>query len=102
MEQLSFTDLEAGLRRKTRKTHVERLTERLEELVPWTALQDLIRPLYHPSGRRGRQPFPLDLMLRIHLLQAACNLGDPRMGGSPPRELHREEVRRPEPDGPHA
>ena len=79
MEQLSFTDLEAGLRRKTRKTHVERLTERLEELVPWTALQDLIRPHYPPSGRRGRQPFPLDLMLRIHLLQVAYNLSDPRM-----------------------
>ena len=79
MEQLSFTDLEAGLRCKTRKTHVERLTERLEELVPWTALQDLIRPLYYPPGRRGRQQFPLDLMLRIHLLQVAYNLSDPRM-----------------------
>ena len=33
----------------------------------------------HPSGRRGRQPFPLDLMLRIHLLQVAYNLSDPRM-----------------------
>ena len=38
---------------------MERLTERLNELVPRDAL--------------------LDLMLRIHLLQAAYNLSDPRM-----------------------
>ena len=53
--------------------------ERLNELVPWDALLGLIRPHYCTSGRRGRQPFPQDQMLRIHLLQAAYNLGDPRM-----------------------
>ena len=58
---------------------MERLTERLNELVPWDALLGLIRPHYCTSGRRGRQPFPQDQMLRIHLLQAAYNLSDPRM-----------------------
>ena len=54
MEQLSFTDLEIEIRRKTRKTRLERLTQRLESLIPWKDLLDLIRPHYFVSGRRGR------------------------------------------------
>lgn len=79
MEQLSFTDLEIEIRRKTRKTRLERLTQRLESLIPWTDLLDLIRPHYFVSGRRGRQPYALELMLRIHLLQITYNLSDPQM-----------------------
>ena len=79
MEQLSFSDLETSLRRETRKTRTERLTERLEKLVPWSDLLALIQPFYYESGRRGRQPFPLELMLRIHLLQIAYNMSDPQM-----------------------
>ena len=61
MEQLSFSDLETSLRRKTRKTRTERLTERLEKLVPWSDLLALIiQPFYYESGRRGRQPFLLN------------------------------------------
>ena len=41
MEQLSFTDLEIEIRRKTRKTRLERLTQRLESLIPWKDLLDL-------------------------------------------------------------
>lgn len=79
MHQLSFTDMEFELRRKTRKTRTERVTERLDELVPWGDLLDLIRPFYFESGHRGRQPFDLELMLRIHLLQISYNLSDPQM-----------------------
>ena len=74
MHQLSFTDMEFELRRKTRKTRTERVTERLDELVPWGDPLDLIRPFYFESGHRGRQPFDLELMLRIHLLQISYNL----------------------------
>ena len=65
--------------RKTRKTRTERLTERLEKLVPWSDLLALIQPFYYESGRRGRQPFPLELMLRIHRLQIAYNMSEPQM-----------------------
>ena len=57
MEQLSFSDLETSLRRETR---TERLTERLEKLVPWSDLLALIQPFCYESGRRGRQPFLLN------------------------------------------
>lgn len=79
MEQLSFSDLEISLRQKTHKTRTERLTERLEKLVSWSDLLELIQPSYYESGRRSRQPFPLELMLRIHLLQIAYNMSDPQM-----------------------
>ena len=40
----------------------------------------LIRPLYHqPSAKGGRPPFPLEVMLRIHLLQQSYTLTDPLM-----------------------
>lgn len=60
MEQLSFTDLEIEIRRKTRKTRLERLTQRLESLIPWKDLLDLIRPHYFVSGRRGVSPMLLN------------------------------------------
>ena len=64
MEQLSFSDLETSLRRKTRKTRTERLTERLEKLVPWS---DLLYLDYRcknpmdagcPSGSTSSRRFP--------------------------------------------
>ena len=48
-------------------------------MIPWKDLLDLIRPHYFVSGRRGRQPYALELMLRIHLLQITYNLSDPQM-----------------------
>lgn len=42
MEQYSFVDLEMAARRKTIKTHAERLTECLDKLVPWKDLCDFI------------------------------------------------------------
>ena len=76
--RLSSIDDET-LQLKTRKTKTERVTERLETLVPWSTLIELIKPCYFVSGRRGRQPYDLELMLRIHLLQVVYNLSDPQM-----------------------
>lgn len=79
MEPLSFIDVEFQIKRKTRKTRLEQLTERLEKLIPWKLLLDLTRPYYFVSGRRGRQPYDLELMLRIPLLQITYNLSAPQM-----------------------
>ena len=80
MKQLRLSSIDdETLQLKTRKTKTERVTERLETLVPWSALIELIKPCYFVSGRRGRQPYDLELMLRIHLLQVVYNLSDPQM-----------------------
>ncbi len=48
----------------------------MDALIPWQLLEDRIRPFY-PKAGRGRQPFPLSAMLRVHCIQLFYNLSDP-------------------------
>lgn len=76
MTQMSFSDAEyAGKRKQTRR---ERFLAEIEQVVPWVGLLALIEPLY-PKAGNGRPPYPLDTMLRIHLLQNWFALSDPAM-----------------------
>ena len=50
----------------------------MERLVPWEQLEELIRR-YYPTAGRGRRPYPLSAMLRIHCVQLFYNLSDPGM-----------------------
>ena len=52
--------------------------ERLEGLVPWQRLEARIEPHY-PKAGRGRRPYALSVMLRVHLVQLCYNLSDPGM-----------------------
>ena len=64
MGQISFSDAEyAGKRKKTRR---EVFLEEMDQVVPWKALLGLIEPHYPVAGR-GRRPYPLESMLRVHL-----------------------------------
>jgi IS5 family transposase len=76
MTQMSFSDAEyAGKRKKTRR---EVFLEQMEAVVPWKALLSLIEPHYPVAGR-GRRPYPLESMLRVHLMQNWFALSDPAM-----------------------
>ena len=76
MDQPTFADLEyQGKRRKTRR---ELFLERMDALIPWQDLEDRIRPVY-PKPGRGRYPYPLSSMLRVHCVQLFYNLSDPGM-----------------------
>ncbi|HEX7645865.1 MAG TPA: transposase, partial [Noviherbaspirillum sp.] len=76
MTQLSFSDAEyAGKRKKTRR---EVFLEEMEQVVPWQALQKVIEPFYPVAGR-GRRLYPLQAMLRVHLMQNWFALSDPAM-----------------------
>jgi IS5 family transposase len=50
----------------------------MDRVVPWTELVSLISP-FMPEGRRGRPPFAVEVMLRIHFMQQWFNLSDPAM-----------------------
>ena len=76
LERPSFSDLD--FQQKRRKTHREEFLERLEALVPWERLEGVIRPHY-PKAGRGRRPYPLPVMLRVHVVQVCHNLSDPAM-----------------------
>ena len=76
MDQPTFSELEfQGKKRKTRR---ELFLERMDGLIPWQRLEERIRPVY-PKAGKGRQPYPLAVMLRIHCVQLFYNLSDPGM-----------------------
>src|SRR5690606_5199457 len=80
MMQLSFGDAEHTNKRK--KTRRETFLAEMEQVVPWSGLLALIVPHYPKTGQRGRQPYPLATMLRIHFLQQWYALSDPGMEGA--------------------
>lgn len=76
MGQISFADAEyAGKRKKTRR---EVFLEEMELVVPWKVLLKIIEPHYPVAGR-GRRPYALESMLRVHLMQNWFALSDPAM-----------------------
>ena len=76
MSQISFADAEyAGKRKKTRR---EVFLEEMEVVVPWKVLLKIIEPHYPVAGR-GRRPYALESMLRVHLMQNWFALSDPAM-----------------------
>ena len=76
MRQKTFAEAEYDA--KKRKTRREKFLERMEELIPWKRLQKRIVPFY-AKGVRGRKPYPLSVMFRIHCVQLFYNLSDPAM-----------------------
>ena len=59
---------ELGLSLTTKRTRKREFLDEMERVVPWQALIELITP-YAPQGKRGRPPFPVETMLRIHFMQ---------------------------------
>ena len=76
MNQPTFADLD--YESKKRKTRREKFLERMDGLIPWEELEGRIRPFY-PKAGRGRRPYELSVMLRIHCVQLFYNLSDPGM-----------------------
>ena len=76
MSQMSFGDSEyAGTKKRTRR---EVFLAEMDKVVPWKALLALIEPAY-PKAGRGRPPYALETMLRIHLMQNWFGFSDPAM-----------------------
>lgn len=75
--QLGFTDYEQTYAK--RKTHRQIFLEEMEATVPWDSFLALIQAVYYkPTAKGGRPPFPLEVMLHIHL-QQWFTLFDPLM-----------------------
>jgi len=76
MSQMSFGDAEySGKKKRTRR---EVFLAEMDRVVPWDSLLTLIEPLYPVAGR-GRHPYPIATMLRVHLMQNWFGLSDPAM-----------------------
>jgi IS5 family transposase len=78
IKQLGFGDYEQSTAKK--RTRRERFLAEMEAVVPWKLLIDLIEPHYpKTSSKGGRPPYPLETMLRVHLMQQWYDLSDPAM-----------------------
>jgi transposase, IS5 family len=69
---------ELGLNLSTKRTRKREFLAQMERVVPWAALVALVAP-YAPEGKKGRPPFAVETMLRIHFMQQWFTLSDPAM-----------------------
>ena len=75
MDQMSFSDVEYRTKRK--QTRREKFLAEMDMVIPWQRLEARLEPFYRKTG--GRPPYPLSVMLRIHLMQHWYGLSDPAM-----------------------
>ncbi len=79
MKQISLAS--TGFEMVTKRTRKRVLLDEMNLVVPWRELVSLIAP-FAPSGagaKGGRPAFPVETMLRIHVLQQLYGLSDPAM-----------------------
>jgi transposase, IS5 family len=67
-----------GLGTSTKRTRRREFLDEMDRGVPWSALVAEIAP-FMPEGKRGRPPFPVESLLRIHFMQQWFTLSDPAM-----------------------
>ena len=66
----AFSDELAQVRTKKKE-----FLAQIERIVPWKEWLELIQPCYY-KGERGNKPYPLEIMLRLYLLQNLYDLSD--------------------------
>ena len=76
MNRVSFASLAYDSKQK--KTRREKFLEEMDQVIPWAELLGVIKK-YYPKAGNGRQPMPLERMLRIYFMQQWYGLSDPGM-----------------------
>jgi IS5 family transposase len=76
MNSLSFASL--AYSNKKKKTRREKFLQEMDKVIPWKDLIQIIEG-YYPKAGNGRQPMPLERMLRIYFMQQWYALSDPAM-----------------------
>jgi IS5 family transposase len=72
--QVSFAQAEYV--KKKKRTRRELFLEKMEQVVPWARLMEVIEPHYPKSGKRGRPLIGLKRMLRMYFVQQWYGLTD--------------------------
>ena len=57
------------------RTNKKEFLEKMDSIIPWAVFVNLVQPFYY-KGERGNKPYPLELMLRIFILQNLYDLAD--------------------------
>ena len=58
-----------GLNLSNKRTRKREFLDQMDKVVPWAELVELVAPHCPQRGRRGRQPYEVGVLLRIHFLQ---------------------------------
>ncbi|MDP1998075.1 MAG: IS5 family transposase [Rhodoferax sp.] len=67
-----------GLNLTNKRTRKREFLDEMNHVVPWADLVALVTP-FAPAGKKGRPPFAIETMLRIHFMQQWFGLSDPAM-----------------------
>ena len=67
-----------GLSLTLKRTRKREFLDEMNRVVPWSDLVALVTP-FAPEGRRGRPPFAVETMLRLHFMQQWFGLSDPAL-----------------------
>ena len=67
-----------GLNLTTKRTRKREFLDEMNRVVPWSELVARVAP-HAPEGKKGRPPFAVATMLRIHFMQQWFGLSDPAM-----------------------
>lgn len=65
-----------GLGQANKRTRRQAFVEKMDAVVPWAERVELISP-FLPQVRRGRPPFAVKVILRVHFMRQCFNLSDP-------------------------
>ena len=57
------------------RTSKKEFLDKIESIIPWDTFVGIIEPCYY-KGERGNKPYPLEIMLRLYLLQNLYDLSD--------------------------
>jgi transposase, IS5 family len=67
-----------GLNLTSKRTRKREFLDEMNRVVPWADLVALVTP-FAPEGKKGRPPFAVETMLRLHFMQQWFGLSDPAM-----------------------
>src|SRR3990170_2474750 len=66
------------MKTRKKKPRREKFLEEMNRVIPWAELLQIIKG-YYPKAGNGRQPMPIERMLRIYFMQQWYGLSDPAM-----------------------
>jgi hypothetical protein len=76
MNTISFASL--AYENKKKKTRREKFLQEMNHVIPWEEMLQIIKK-YNPRAGNGRQPMPLERVLKIYFMQQWYGLSDPAM-----------------------
>jgi transposase, IS5 family len=68
-----------GLNLSVKRTRKREFLAQMDRVVPWVALVELVAAHVPERSNKGRPPFAVETMLRIHFMQQWFTLSDPAM-----------------------